>query len=102
MARAIQAGDSWPLTELMHTLTAVNATENGHHLERQQGLVAETEQLRRAIETRDAIGQAKGILMERFDIDAVAAFNLLKRLSQQTNTRLHDIACKLIEADHPR
>lgn len=101
MARAIQAGDSWPLTELLHTLAAVSVVENGRHLEREQALVAETEQLRRAIETRDTIGQAKGIVMERFNIDAVAAFNLLKKLSQQTNIRLHDIARKLIEADHP-
>lgn len=39
-----------------------------------------------ALASRDIIGQAKGMLMERFDIDAVAAFDLLARLSQQTNS----------------
>jgi AmiR/NasT family two-component response regulator len=64
-------------------------------------LIAENEQLRHAIDTRDTIGQAKGMLMERFDIDAVGAFDLLVRLSQNTNTRVEQIARKLIEIDHP-
>ncbi|MHA0287835.1 ANTAR domain-containing protein [Mycobacterium sp. C3-094] len=100
MARAIDAGDTCPVAELLHALTAVNTAENTRRGKREQALVAETEQLRRAIDTRDTIGQAKGIVMERFGIDAVAAFQLLKRLSQETNTPLRDIARKLIDADH--
>lgn len=61
--------------------------ENSHHFERQQALLAEIEQLRCAIESRDTIGQAKGILMERFGINATAAFKLLAKVSQDTNTR---------------
>ncbi|MBI2703605.1 MAG: GAF and ANTAR domain-containing protein [Mycobacterium sp.] len=45
-----------------------------------------------ALATRDVIGQAKGILMARFNIDAVQAFELLKRLSQERNTKLIDVA----------
>jgi hypothetical protein len=101
MARAVDTGDSWSCAELVHTLTAVSAVENARHSERQQALVAENEQLRRAIDTRDTIGQAKGMLMERFDIDAVGAFELLVRLSQNTNTRVEQIARKLVEIDHP-
>jgi AmiR/NasT family two-component response regulator len=41
------------------------------------------------------------MLMERFDVDANAAFSLLVRLSQNTNTRLEQVARKLIEIDHP-
>ena len=56
------------------------------------GMLRRDEQFRSALISRDDIGQAKGMLMERFDIDAVRAFELLKRLSQDTNTPLHEIA----------
>lgn len=55
------------------------------------------EQLRSAVASRDVIGQAKGMLMERFDIDAIRAFELLTRLSQETNTRLSVIAQRITE-----
>ncbi|WP_234815328.1 ANTAR domain-containing protein [Mycolicibacterium duvalii] len=35
-------------------------------------------------------------------VDAVQAFELLKRLSQESNTTLVDVARLLIETDHPR
>jgi hypothetical protein len=101
LARAVDTGDSWTCAELLHTLAAVSAVENARHSERQQALVAENEQLRRAIDTRDTIGQAKGMLMERFDVDAAAAFDLLVRLSQKSNVPLAHIAKKLVEIDHP-
>ncbi len=41
------------------------------------------EQLHQALATRDLIGQAKGILMERFNIDAAAAFAMLVQSSQE-------------------
>jgi hypothetical protein len=48
--------------------------------------------LQRAVDSRDLIGQAKGILMERFDIDASQAFELLISSSQETNIKLTDVA----------
>ncbi len=48
--------------------------------------------LRRAIASRDLIGQAKGILMERFGLDERRAFDLLVRSSQDTNIKLADVA----------
>jgi len=54
------------------------------------------EQFRTAQATRDVIGQAKGILMHQFRIDADAAFDLLRRLSQERNQPLHDIATELV------
>ncbi|WNG86637.1 ANTAR domain-containing protein [Mycobacterium sp. ITM-2016-00317] len=57
----------------------------------------ESEQLVSALSTRDRIGQAKGIIMERFNVDDVAAFEMLRRLSQDTNTKLVDVAAKVID-----
>jgi hypothetical protein len=48
--------------------------------------------LRRAIETRDVIGQAKGILMNRRGITADEAFDLLRRTSQDLNVKLAELA----------
>ena len=59
------------------------------------------DQFRSALASRDVIGQAKGIIMERFNVDAVEAFELLTRLSQESNTRVIDIAAALIDAEHP-
>ena len=55
------------------------------------------EQLQSAISTRDRIGQAKGIIMERFGVDDVKAFEMLRKLSQDTNTRLIDVAQRVID-----
>ncbi|WP_458319439.1 GAF and ANTAR domain-containing protein [Mycolicibacterium brisbanense] len=62
-------------------------------------LVRRDEQFRSALATRDLIGQAKGMLMERFKIDAVQAFEVLKRLSQNSNTPLVDIADDIVHAE---
>jgi transcriptional regulator with GAF, ATPase, and Fis domain len=55
------------------------------------------EQLESALNTRDTIGQAKGVIMERFKVDAVRAFDMLRELSQTSNTRLIDIAQRVID-----
>jgi anti-anti-sigma regulatory factor len=59
--------------------------------------IAELERanLRRAVASRDVIGQAKGILMARQGLDADAAFALLRRTSQDLNVKLADIAAAL-------
>ncbi|MEB3982156.1 GAF and ANTAR domain-containing protein [Mycobacterium sp. 663a-19] len=59
------------------------------------------DQFRSALASRDIIGQAKGVIMERFNLDAVEAFDLLARLSQKSNTKLFDVARALIENEHP-
>jgi hypothetical protein len=53
------------------------------------------EQLRNAVASRDLIGQAKGILMQRYKLTADQTFGTLTRLSQQTNRKLIDIADEL-------
>jgi len=53
-------------------------------------------QLRSALESRDVISMAKGILMERHRVTDDQAFNLLVRASQNTNRKLHDVARWLV------
>ncbi len=48
--------------------------------------------LRTALESRTTIGQAQGILMQKFDITSDAAFAFLRRISQDENRRLADVA----------
>jgi transcriptional regulator with GAF, ATPase, and Fis domain len=64
-------------------------------------LVRREEQFRSALGSRDIIGQAKGMLMERFKIDAMQAFELLKRLSQNSNTAVAVVARQVVESEHP-
>ena len=61
-------------------------------------LIANDERLQfqSALASRDIIGQAKGMIMERFDVGAVRAFELLRSLSQNTNTRLAEVAAELV------
>ncbi|BBY46966.1 hypothetical protein MARA_04340 [Mycolicibacterium arabiense] len=54
-------------------------------------------QFESALASRDLIGQAKGIIMERFKIDAVAAFEMLRKLSQTSNEKLTSIAQRVVE-----
>ncbi|MGW4569016.1 GAF and ANTAR domain-containing protein [Streptomyces sp. NPDC004561] len=54
------------------------------------------EQLTEAMHTRDLIGQATGVLMERLDIDAAAAFESLVRASQRENIKLRDLARRIV------
>ncbi|NUS00257.1 MAG: GAF and ANTAR domain-containing protein [Kribbellaceae bacterium] len=55
------------------------------------------ETLAQAVDARKLVGQAMGILMERFDVDGDRAFAILKRYSQDTNTKLRDVAQQLID-----
>ncbi len=49
-----------------------------------------------AVAARTVIGQAEGILMERFDLTADQAFAVLRRVSQDSNTKLHAVATELV------
>ncbi|MDQ2813248.1 MAG: GAF and ANTAR domain-containing protein [Actinomycetota bacterium] len=49
-----------------------------------------------AIDSRDLIGQAKGILIERYKISGVEAFGLLVASSQAVNRKLRDVADHLV------
>ncbi|MFE7766907.1 ANTAR domain-containing protein [Streptomyces sp. NPDC057438] len=58
----------------------------------------EVVQLRRALETRDTIDLARGILMAAFALSPEEAWNALVRTSQNTNTKLHRTARQLVDS----
>ncbi|WP_432039494.1 GAF and ANTAR domain-containing protein [Streptomyces cucumeris] len=51
-----------------------------------------TAQLHTAMETRNEIGEALGIIMERFKVTEDQAFEVLKKSSQDQNIKLRDVA----------
>jgi len=58
--------------------------------------------LNRALATRELIGQAQGILMERERITSDRAFDILRRASQHLNIRLREVAQDLVDTgDRP-
>jgi transcriptional regulator with GAF, ATPase, and Fis domain len=59
---------------------------------------AQTEDnLRRAMSSRDVLGQAKGILMERYKLTSDQAFHTLARASMQANRKIIEVAEELCE-----
>jgi GAF domain-containing protein len=65
-----------------HVAVALAAAQNAEHLEQ-------------AVVNRTTIGQAEGILMERFNISADRAFAVLRRVSQERNVKLNQVAEEL-------
>lgn len=87
------------LTEVERDLAVVLAAHVSSTVELRRALdVVEQEnaQLREALESRDIIGQAKGVLMQRQGIGPDEAFAMLRSASQSTNVKLHEIAQTLI------
>lgn len=65
------------------------------------GLADTIEHLDRALGTREIIGQAVGVLMERHDLDHAAAFAYLVRSSQDGNLKLRLVAAQIVnELEH--
>ncbi|MEU4194925.1 GAF and ANTAR domain-containing protein [Kribbella sp. NPDC026611] len=56
----------------------------------------EVENLTAAVDARKVVGQAMGILMERYSLDEARAFQVLKRYSQNSGRKLRDVALELI------
>jgi len=53
-----------------------------------------------AIDARKLVGQAQGILMERFGIEGDKAFAILRRYSQDNNIKLREVAQRLVDTRH--
>jgi GAF domain-containing protein len=60
------------------------------------------DQLNEALKTRDLIGRAKGILMEREALTDEEAFEMLKKMSQNTNVKLRDLAQRVVDDNTKR
>lgn len=56
----------------------------------------EVQHLEKALSGRTVIGQATGILMERFDLEPDRAFSVLSRMSQQKNVKLRELAEQIV------
>lgn len=56
--------------------------------------------LTRSVATRQLIGMAQGILIERHKLTSDQAFELLVRVSQHRNTKLRDVADRLVRSGH--
>jgi len=65
------------------------------------GKIRATDQLNTAMGSRKTIGQAIGLLMERYELGEAEAFSFLSRVSQTTNIKLREIAQDLVDqAEH--
>jgi GAF domain-containing protein len=70
----------------------------GRHVSIALSSARQEESLWQAIDARKLIGQAQGILMERFALDDERAFEVLRRYSQNTNTKLNEVARILVRS----
>ena len=61
------------------------------------GRARRDEDLSAALLTRKVIGQAIGILMERYDLDEDEAFAYLARVSSRSNVKLRDVAKEVVD-----
>jgi AmiR/NasT family two-component response regulator len=65
------------------------------HQDTNARLREEIDGLRTALESRTMIGQAVGMLMERYKVDAETGFRALTRLSQERNVKVRDLAAAM-------
>ncbi len=66
------------------------------------GRARRDEDLTAALLTRKVIGQAIGILMERFGLDEDRAFAYLVRVSSRSNVKLRDVAKEIVDRRNDR
>lgn len=62
----------------------------------------EVDDLRKALDARRTIGQAIGILMERYELSDERAFAFLARLSSHRNVKLRTVAQEIVEETQQR
>lgn len=57
----------------------------------------QVDQLHEAVQSRQLIGEAVGLVMERYNLKDASAFALLTRLSQERNVKLRRVAEEIVE-----
>ena len=73
-----------------------------HHAATAIEYAREITHLQQAVQTRQVIGQAVGIVMHQYGLDDARAFAFLTRLSSHSNTKLRSVADQVIAAaNHP-
>ncbi len=70
------------------------------HADPHEDAVVVTRRLHMVVEERNTIEQAKGVLSQRFSIDAEEAFVQLRRAGERTGTRLVDVAMSVVTRDN--
>jgi hypothetical protein len=70
-----------------------------HHSATALAYAREVSHLQEAVRTRQVIGQAVGVVMERFGLDEARAFGFLARLSQDRNVKLRVVAERMLAAN---
>jgi GAF domain-containing protein len=90
------------LADANHDIAVMFAAHTAAEIRRVSSLEASVERahhLAQALDSRDVIGQAKGILMHTRHIDAGAAFDLLAAASQRRNLKLRDLAARVVAGE---
>jgi AmiR/NasT family two-component response regulator len=84
-------GGVWPSTTLR--LDKIAGVDGGEELAAAQRTIR---QLVEALDTRTVIGQATGMMMERYQLSSEVAFATLCQLSSERNRKVRDIAAELV------
>lgn len=69
-----------------------------HQISEERGLRDLTQQLQKAMDSRELIEQAKGLIMGRYSCSADEAFDRLKAVSQNKNIRVRTLAQRLLDS----
>jgi GAF domain-containing protein len=83
-------------TEVAEVVAVAVANADAH-----ARLDEQTQHMRRAMESRAVIEQAKGVLMAQRQVDAEEAFEVLREASQRYNRKLRDIATGVVASTQP-
>lgn len=90
-SEAPDESDRWTARNFARHASVLLANSSAYADARRYG-----EQLMEAVRTRDVIGQAKGILMEREGLTSDQAFDALREISQRSNVKLRDVAQEVV------
>jgi hypothetical protein len=87
----LYARRTWPFAD-----SAETAELFGSHAALALGYARATDRLQAALGSRKTIGQALGILMERYQIGEDRAFRFLVRVSQESDVKVREVAADLV------
>jgi AmiR/NasT family two-component response regulator len=86
---AAEAVDGWPADAVLAVEELTSTV---------QELRERAEQLQRALESRVAIEQAKGVLAERYALAPDAAFAFLRSAARSARLPLHELAQRVVDS----